>query len=122
LYLLTADGHFDGESIIRNCEELKRAVQGLRTPAKARKEALTQSMKFHEFNFDLARELEWIAEKRSILNSTGDIQTLQQVGINTESYVGLLILYWSTSHLYRFTHTLTFTNFRNSMYTSWRSA
>jgi hypothetical protein len=78
-------------------------VQGLRTPAKARKEALTQSMKFHEFNFDLARELEWIAEKRSILNSTGDIQTLQQVGIKTESYVGLLIFYWSTSHLYRYT-------------------
>ena len=36
-------------------------------------------MKFHEFNFDLARELEWIAEKQSILNSTGEIQNLQQV-------------------------------------------
>jgi spectrin beta len=76
---LTADGHFDGANIIRNCEELTRAVQALKSPAKARKEALSQSMKFHEFNFDLARELEWIAEKQSILNSTGDIQTLQQV-------------------------------------------
>ena len=31
-------------------------------------------MKFHEFNFDLARELEWIAEKRTIVAASPDIQ------------------------------------------------
>jgi hypothetical protein len=77
--LFIAEGHFDGESIIRNCEELRRAVTALKSPAKARKEALNQSMKFHGFNFDLARELEWIAEKRTILNSTPEIQNLHQV-------------------------------------------
>ena len=33
------------------------------TPSKMRMEALNQSMKFHEFDFDLQRELEWIAKK-----------------------------------------------------------
>ena len=41
----------------------------------ARKEALSQSMKFHEFNFDLQRELEWISEKVTIVSAPMEIQT-----------------------------------------------
>ena len=48
------------------------------TPSKMRMEALNQSMKFHEFDFDLQRELEWIAEKVTIVSAPMDIQTLQQ--------------------------------------------
>ena len=48
------------------------------TPSKMRMEALNQSMKFHEFDFDLQRELEWIAEKVTIVSGPMDIQTLQQ--------------------------------------------
>ena len=73
-----ADGHFDGDSILRNCDELSAAVSGLKGPAAARRAALEQSMKFHEFNFDLSRELEWIAEKKTVLETSGrDIQSLQ---------------------------------------------
>merc|ERR1719347_742959 len=73
-----ADGHFDGDAILTNCDDLKQAVELLRTPCKNRKEALNQSMKFHEFNFDLQRELEWIAEKVTIISAPVEIQSLQQ--------------------------------------------
>jgi len=73
-----ADGHFDGAAILSNCDDLKQAVEQLRTPSKNRKEALNQSMKFHEFNFDLQRELEWIAEKVTIVSAPIEIQSLQQ--------------------------------------------
>ena len=72
-----ADGHFDGDNILRTCSELSTSVAALRSPARARREALERSMKFHEFNFDLARELEWIAEKRTIVAASPDIQGLQ---------------------------------------------
>lgn len=72
-----AEGHFDGPNIVRTCAELSSAVANLKSPAKARREALNQSMKFHEFNFDLSRELEWIAEKKTILASSPEIQGLQ---------------------------------------------
>ena len=73
-----ADGHFDGDAILTNCDDLKQAVELLRTHCKNRKEALKQSMKFHEFNFDLQRELEWIAEKATIISAPVEIQSLQQ--------------------------------------------
>ena len=72
-----ADGHFDGPAIVRTCSELSSAVAALKSPAKGRREALNQSMKFHEFNFDLSRELEWIAEKKTILAASPEIQGLQ---------------------------------------------
>ena len=55
-----AEGHFDGASILSNCAEMQAAVTAMKEPAEARKQALMQSMKFHEFNFDLAREMEWV--------------------------------------------------------------
>ena len=35
-------------------------------------------MKFHEVNFDLQRELEWISEKVTIVSAPMEIQSLQQ--------------------------------------------
>ena len=58
-----AEGHFDGASILSNCAEMRAAVAAMKEPAEARKQALMQSMKFHEFNFDLAREMEWVRFK-----------------------------------------------------------
>lgn len=59
-----AEGHFDGASILMTETEMRAAVAAMKEPAEARKQALMQSMKFHELNFDLAREMEWVAEKR----------------------------------------------------------
>ena len=73
-----ADGHFDGDSIIRNCKELKSELAKLKAPSEERKIALNQSLKFHEYNFDLQRELEWIEEKLTLVSAPIDIQTLSQ--------------------------------------------
>ena len=73
-----ADGHFDGDSILENCEDLKQELAKLKLPTDKRKSALNLSLKFHEFNFDLQRELEWIAEKITIISAPQDIQTLPQ--------------------------------------------
>ena len=62
-----AEGHFDGASILSNCAEMRAAVAAMKEPAEARKQALMQSMKFHEFNFDLAREMEWVRFKWLLL-------------------------------------------------------
>ena len=62
-----AEGHFDGVSILSNCAEMRAAVAAMKEPAEARKQALMQSMKFHEFNFDLAREMEWVRFKWLLL-------------------------------------------------------
>ena len=69
-----ADGHFDGDSIIRNCSELKSDLARLQTPAEERRSILNQSLKYHEYNFDLQRELEWIEEKMTLISSPVDIQ------------------------------------------------
>ena len=61
-----AEGHFDSAAILSNCAELRTELAGLREPAAARRDQLNLSLSFHEFNFDLARELEWIAEKVNI--------------------------------------------------------
>ena len=63
-----ADGHFDGDSILENCKDLRQEVNLLKAPAEQRKAALDLSLQFHEFNFDLQRELEWIAEKITIIS------------------------------------------------------
>ena len=63
-----ADGHFDGDSILENCQDLRKEVSQLKPPAEQRKAALDLSLQFHEFNFDLQRELEWIAEKITIIS------------------------------------------------------
>ena len=65
-----ADGHFDGDSILENCKELRQEVNMLKPLAEQRKAALDLSLQFHEFNFDLQRELEWIAEKITIISGT----------------------------------------------------
>ena len=72
------EGHFDGDAILSNYNDLRNDVEHLRTPLKNRKEALDQSMKFQEFTFDLQRELEWISEKVTIVFTDMEIQTLQQ--------------------------------------------
>ena len=63
-----ADGHFDGASILKNCQDLRQEVNQLKHPAQERKAALDISLQFHEFYFDLQRELEWIAEKITIIS------------------------------------------------------
>ena len=63
-----ADGHFDGASILKNCQDLRQEVNQLKQPAQERKAALDISLQFHEFYFDLQRELEWIAEKITIIS------------------------------------------------------
>ena len=66
--------HFNGDNIIASCKGLGAGVEVLKQPAAERKAALNQSMKFHDFNFDLNRELEWIAEKKTLASSRIQIE------------------------------------------------
>jgi spectrin beta len=72
-----ADGHFDSANILSTCKGLEAAVADLKPAAAERRAALNRSMKYHEFRFDLARELEWIGEKTTILTTAPDIKGLQ---------------------------------------------
>ena len=73
-----AEGHFDSASILKNIAELKAQVDALQGPKDARALALRQSMEFHELNFGLAREMEWVAEKRTIVAAPVEVTSLQQ--------------------------------------------
>jgi len=81
-----AEGHFDGASILSNCRELRGEVELLKGPLEMRKSALNLSMKFHEFNFDLQRELEWISEKMTIVSAPIEIQTLHQAQTSAKKH------------------------------------
>ena len=52
---------------MEKCQDLRKEASQLKPPAQQRKAALDLSLQFHEFNFDLQRELEWIAEKITII-------------------------------------------------------
>ena len=53
---------------MEKCQDLRKEASQLKPPAEQRKAALDLSLQFHEFNFDLQRELEWIAEKITIIS------------------------------------------------------
>ena len=52
---------------MEKCQDLRKEASQLKPPAQQRKAALDLSLQFHEFHFDLQRELEWIAEKITII-------------------------------------------------------
>ena len=61
---------------MEKCQDLRKEASQLKPPAQQRKAALDLSLQFHEFNFDLQRELEWIAEKITIISGRPFIQLL----------------------------------------------
>ncbi|XP_071547281.1 spectrin beta chain, non-erythrocytic 5 isoform X4 [Panulirus ornatus] len=56
------DGHFDAENIKASCVSAKNRFQKLKEPAARRRAALEESLRWHEFNFELDAEMQWIKE------------------------------------------------------------
>lgn len=56
------EGHFDAKNIKRSAALCRRKLEKLHEPAKLRREALEESLRFHKFGFELDSELQWIKE------------------------------------------------------------
>lgn len=56
------EGHFDTRNIKRSAAMCKRKLEKLHEPARLRREALEESLRFHKFGFELDSELQWIKE------------------------------------------------------------
>ncbi|XP_049846907.1 spectrin beta chain, non-erythrocytic 1 isoform X2 [Schistocerca gregaria] len=72
------EGHFDADNILkasRNCQE---KFSALREPARLRREALEESLRFHKFGFELDAEMQWIREHLPLAASEALGQNLHQ--------------------------------------------
>lgn len=59
------EDHFDARTIKRSAALCRRKLEKLHDPAKIRREALEESLRFHKFGFELNSELQWIKEHLS---------------------------------------------------------
>ncbi|KAJ8678764.1 hypothetical protein QAD02_014551 [Eretmocerus hayati] len=72
------EGHFDAPNILKTSQTTQKKFQGLREPAKRRREALEESLRFHKFGFELDAELQWINDHLPQASSTMLGQNLHQ--------------------------------------------
>ncbi|VIO98093.1 probable spectrin beta chain, putative [Brugia malayi] len=62
-------GHFDSTAIKRAVQKLTERFESLKEPAKDRRIALEESLKWHQLSFDIDCEMHWISEKVPIASS-----------------------------------------------------
>ncbi|XP_023313664.1 spectrin beta chain, non-erythrocytic 1 isoform X1 [Trichogramma pretiosum] len=72
------EGHFDAPNILKTSQETQKKFQGLKEPAKRRREALEESLRFHKFGFELDAERQWINDHLPQATSTAMGQNLHQ--------------------------------------------
>ncbi|XP_012530663.2 spectrin alpha chain isoform X3 [Monomorium pharaonis] len=72
------EGHFDAANILRASQATQRKFRSLKEPAKRRREALEESLRFHKFGFELDAELQWIKDHLPQASSTTLGQNLHQ--------------------------------------------
>ncbi|XP_039289552.1 LOW QUALITY PROTEIN: spectrin alpha chain, non-erythrocytic 1-like [Nilaparvata lugens] len=56
------EGHFDAENILKASRDCQDKFASLQEPARNRRSALEESLRFHKFGFELETELGWIRE------------------------------------------------------------
>lgn len=78
---LAHDGHFDSDAIRKDALASQKKLNALDKPAKDRRDALEESLKFYKFGFDLDNELQWIKEHLPLASSTTVGQNLHQAQI-----------------------------------------
>ncbi|XP_013777045.2 LOW QUALITY PROTEIN: spectrin beta chain, non-erythrocytic 1-like [Limulus polyphemus] len=59
---MVKEGHFDGPNIQRAAKGIGERFRKLKIPANRRRRQLEESLKLHQFNFDVDSELQWIKE------------------------------------------------------------
>ncbi|XP_031782461.2 spectrin beta chain, non-erythrocytic 1 isoform X3 [Nasonia vitripennis] len=72
------EGHFDAPNILKTSQDTQKKFQSLKEPAKRRREALEESLRFHKFGFELDAELQWINDHLPQATSTMMGQNLHQ--------------------------------------------
>uniref|UniRef100_A0A182PG07 Spectrin beta chain n=1 Tax=Anopheles epiroticus TaxID=199890 RepID=A0A182PG07_9DIPT len=72
------EGHFDANNIQNETKKLQAQFAGLKTPARQRRDALDESLRFHKFVFELDTELQWINEHLPAAKSEVIGQNLHQ--------------------------------------------
>nr|XP_034181536.1 spectrin beta chain, non-erythrocytic 5 isoform X4 [Osmia lignaria] len=72
------EGHFDAANILKASQATQRKFRSLKEPAKRRREALEESLRFHKFGFELDAELQWIKDHLPQASSTNLGQNLHQ--------------------------------------------
>ncbi|KAI6237537.1 hypothetical protein M3Y95_00275500 [Aphelenchoides besseyi] len=73
---MIASGHYDSPQIQRAVDALVDRFNGLRDPLGRRQELLKESLKWHQLAFDADVELQWIAEKRHIVDAGESARSL----------------------------------------------
>ncbi|XP_073969406.1 spectrin beta chain, non-erythrocytic 5 kst isoform X2 [Rhodnius prolixus] len=63
------EGHFDAENILKASKQCQDKFAALQEPARNRREALEESLRFHKFGFELETELGWIREHLPLASS-----------------------------------------------------
>ncbi|XP_044008912.1 spectrin beta chain, non-erythrocytic 5 isoform X1 [Aphidius gifuensis] len=72
------EGHFDAPNILNTSQATQKKFRSLKEPAKKRREALEESLRFHKFGFELDAELHWINDHLPQASSTTLGQNLHQ--------------------------------------------
>ncbi|PSN40703.1 hypothetical protein C0J52_13751 [Blattella germanica] len=72
------EGHFDADNILSASRTCQDKFGALRDPAKKRREALEESLRFHKFVFELDAEQQWIKEHLPLASSETLGQNLHQ--------------------------------------------
>ncbi|XP_052891204.1 spectrin beta chain, non-erythrocytic 1 [Anopheles moucheti] len=72
------EGHFDANNIQNETKKLQAQFAGLKDPARQRRDALDESLRFHKFVFELDTELQWINEHLPAAKSEVIGQNLHQ--------------------------------------------
>ncbi|XP_015599750.1 spectrin beta chain, non-erythrocytic 1 isoform X3 [Cephus cinctus] len=72
------EGHFDAANILKASQATQKKFRSLKEPARKRREALEESLRFHKFGFELDAELQWIKDHLPQASSTTLGQNLHQ--------------------------------------------
>lgn len=72
------EGHFDSKNIRDETKDIQTQFRDLKTPVDRRREALEESLRFHNFVFELDAELQWINEHLPAASSDTFGQNLHQ--------------------------------------------
>ncbi|XP_076359799.1 spectrin beta chain, non-erythrocytic 5 kst [Tachypleus tridentatus] len=59
---MARQGHFDAPNILKAAKAVSERSSSLEAPAAERRHQLEESLKFHQFNFDVDAEMQWIRD------------------------------------------------------------
>lgn len=72
------EGHFDSKNIKDETKDIQNQFKNLKEPVDRRRAALEESLKFHNFVFELDAEMQWITEHLPAASSDAMGQNLHQ--------------------------------------------